>query len=278
MTANTASTAQNIHLNFLPAPTVSTPPAGVDLWLLDLSEFAKKSHAEFVALLSPDELIRARQIKHNSTHFLATRALLRAVLAHYTDIKPQELLFSRGDHGKPFLNNTPARIYFNLSHCDDLAVLAVSTQGDVGVDIENVNARDYLKIAKRYFHDDEFQALHDCAEAERDILFYKLWTLKEAFFKATGGGISSGLDKIFFQLDENTIKPTFDPLLNTQETEWQFHQELIAANTLVAWVLNSAQAFSHQWFDGNAFLSRVLLDYDSPTASIAAVTNSNSLR
>lgn len=236
-------------------PLASTPPAGIDLWLLNLSEFADKPHAIFDSIISADESVRAHQFKKNSVNFLATRALLRLVLSHYTGLNAQDLLFARGAHGKPFLSNSSANIHFNLSHSDNLAVLAVSAQGEVGVDIESISERDYLKIAKRYFHENELQALHECSVKEREILFYKFWTLKEAFFKATGGGISSGLDKIFFHLEHNIIKAKFDSELNVQENEWQFHQEFIAENTLVALVVNSAKAIERRWFDGNVLLN-----------------------
>jgi 4'-phosphopantetheinyl transferase len=257
VTSHTIARAEKIQLDFSLPPIASTPPAGVDLWFLDLSEFALKSHAEFSTLVSIDELNRALQFKKKSANFLTTRALLRVLLAHYTGLDAQELLFTRTQHGKPFLSNAQAEIHFNLSHCNDLAVLAISACGEVGVDIESASERDYLKIAKRYFHDNELQALRDCTEADRKILFYKLWTLKEAFFKATGGGISSGLDKIYFQFDNNEIKTKFDSTLKLQENEWQFHQEFITDNTLAALVLNSPHTIKYQWFDGNAFLNNV---------------------
>jgi len=245
--------AEKIQLHFGAMPAASTPPEGVDLWLLDLSKLADNTHTEFSALVSADELVRASQFKHSSIHFLATRALLRAVLAHYTGLHAQALLFARGEHGKPFLHN--AEIHFNLSHCNDLAVLAVSARSEMGVDIESMGERDYLKIAKRYFHPNELQALQACELAECELLFYKLWTLKEAFFKATGGGIASGLDKVFFQFENNVIKANFNPALNMQENTWQFHQEFIAADTLFALALHSTQTIQHQWLNGNSLLS-----------------------
>jgi len=256
------SANETIQLDFAPLPIASTPPKGVDLWFLDLSKFTHKPHAEFSPFVTTDELIRAKQFKHNSSHFLATRALLRAIIAHYTGMNALDLLFAREAHGKPFLSNAPASIHFNLSHNDAFAVLAVSAKNSLGVDIESINSRsylkgsrNYLKIAKRYFHEDELQALTDCAESERGKLFYKFWTLKEAFFKATGGGISSGLDKIFFRIDDEKIVANINPALGLQNHAWQFHQEFIAPDTVVALVLNSTHPIQHQWLNGNALLN-----------------------
>jgi 4'-phosphopantetheinyl transferase len=250
--------AEKLRFDFTSFPTASTPRAGVDLWFLDLSEFAHKSHAEFSSFVSSDELSRANQFKNSSAQFIATRLLLRNVLAHYTGLSAQEIVFERREHGKPFLGNAPVPIYFNLSHCNTLAVLAVSAYGEIGVDIETTHKRNYLKIAKRYFHGNELQYLQNCSEAGREILFYKLWTLKEAFLKATGNGIASGLDKIFFHFDDDTIKADFNPALNVQENEWQFHQEFIASNTLVAVALNATEAIKRQWLDGNSLLRSLL--------------------
>lgn len=254
MTAHPISSAEKIQLDFVPLPIASTPLTGVDLWLLDLSELADRPHPKFASLVSPDELARASQFKNNSTRFLTTRAFLRLALARYAGVHAQELLFARGEHGKPFLCNAPTPIHFNLTHCDSLAVLAISARCKIGVDIETASKRDYLKIAKRYFHANELRALHDCPVTEREILFYKLWTLKEAFFKATGNGISSGLDKIFFQFENEEIIASFNSTLNEKENDWQFHQAFIAANTLVALALNSAQPVEHQWLNGNSLL------------------------
>lgn len=243
-------------INFSQDIFASTSTA-IDLWLLDLSSISPAVFDNCSSQLSADEIIRASQFKHRANHFIATRVLLRRALARYASVPAQDLLFARGEHGKPFLSNSTAPIYFNLSHCDDLAVLAVSHRADLGVDIETAGERDYLKIAKRYFHADEVQALNICAGDERKKLFFKLWTLKEAFFKATGGGISSGLDKVFFELTNNQIKAQFHPVLNTTTNEWQFHQELIAADTWVAVALHSSEPLQHQWLNGNSLLTGV---------------------
>ncbi len=237
--------------NFLHSSTIaSAPPTGVDLWLLDLTLFAGKAHSDFASLVSAEEIIRAQQFKINASHFLATRALIRASLSRYSGIAVQDLEFTRGHHGKPFLTNAPSPLYFNLSHGGNMAVLAVTNQGEVGVDIETLSERDYLKIAKRYFHESEVHALHQTFGIDRDILFYKLWTLKEAFFKATGGGISTGLAKIAFCFEQQNIIANLDPALEPEENYWHFHQEFIAKDKLVALALNSPQPVQYQWING----------------------------
>ncbi|WP_189415023.1 4'-phosphopantetheinyl transferase family protein [Cellvibrio zantedeschiae] len=233
----------------------SQPSDDVDVWLLDLSEFSAKPHAEFAELVSSEELIRAQEFKINSAHFLATRAFLRQVLSLYTGIAAHDLLFARSEHGKPFLSNC-ASVHFNLSHCNTLAVLAVSKHGELGIDIETAGRRDFMKIAKRFFHESEFNALQNRPITERENLFYKYWTLKEAFFKATGGGISTGLDRIIFQFDQENISASLDAALNQQQRDWRFHQQLIAQDTLVALAVDSHHALKIQWLYGNPVVAR----------------------
>lgn len=235
--------------------TPSIPPVGIDLWLLDLSKISENISTKLSGFFSAEELIRAQKYKRNSNSFLATRALLRLVLAKYTGLHPQDLLFASAEHGKPYLINSPLPVYFNLSHCGDVAVLAVGSQDGIGVDIEIIRARDYLSIAERFFHDDEWRLMNSVAAEKREILFFKLWTLKEAFFKAMGGGISTGLDKAYFQFDRDIIKVDLHPELAQDKKEWQFHQEFIAANIVVALAARSTQPIKHQWLSADYLFS-----------------------
>ena len=233
----------------------SISPQGVDIWLLDLSAITVEQSEHFSNLLSRDELERATQFKKNRHHFIASRALLRCALTRYTRISPEQLLFSRALHGKPFLVNSPVPLFFNLSHSHNVAALAVTSLGDVGVDIESMRQRNYLKIAERFFHRDEYEHLLKCNEAARQHLFHRMWTLKEAFFKATGSGISQGLDKARFYLRDNNITAQFADDLPHGRNPWQFHQATLASATLVAIAVGTETPLVPHWFDGNRLLS-----------------------
>ena len=238
-----------------PSPSGRGLGEGADIWLLDFTSLTENQISKFPNSLSSDELTRAQTFKHNQHHFLATRALVRNVLAYYTNLPSSSLEFARKEHGKPFLSNTPYPIYFNLSHSGNYAALAVTTLGEIGIDIESIRARNLLAIAERYFHANELQQLLVTPEAEREPLFFKLWTLKEAFFKATGGGISSGLDKAVFDLSETHIQARFAAELNVKEHEWRFQQVFISPTTLCALALHTHQPFQPRWFDGNRILT-----------------------
>ncbi len=246
--------AEDIALEFSALPEASTSIKGVDLWLLNLSAIIETDCEKFSLHISAGELERAQKFKKNKHYFLATRALLRAVLSHYTGITAQELNIARTDDGKPFLTNSSHPLYFNLTHSGNFAALAVTHKGEVGIDIETARKRSYLKIVERYFHPDEIKLLLDSDEVAREQLFYRLWTLKEAFFKAMGSGISTGLDKACFSFEDDVITAKFSPTLAVKRIEWQFYQEFIAANTVVAVAINSTEKIKQQWFDGNLLL------------------------
>ena len=245
--------SQPVNLPITAAESIS--PQGVDVWLLDLSLVTIEQSEYFSSVLSLDELERAQQFKKNRHHFIATRALLRHALSRYTRLTPEQLSFSRAPQGKPFLVNSSIPLFFNLSHSHNVAALAVTSLGDIGVDIERMRQRNYLKIAERFFHKDEYEQLLNCNDAEREKLFHRMWTLKEAFFKATGAGISQGLDKARFYLHDNTITAQFAEDLPQGKNLWQFHQTMVAPATLVTVAVGTGTSLAPHWFDGNSLLS-----------------------
>lgn len=92
-----------------------------------------------------------------------------------------------GPYGKPYLPNRP-EISFNLSHAGSLSV-AVFADTDVGCDVERIEQAD-MALAKKFFCAGEYECLMRLPEGEiRDTAFYRFWTLKESFAKATGFGL-----------------------------------------------------------------------------------------
>jgi len=100
-------------------------------------------------------------------------------------------LFAYGEHGKPFIVGHPD-IHFNLSHCRQGVVCALSTQ-PVGVDIESI--REFNESLVHYTMNEAEQAL--ISQAPRpDVAFIRLWTMKEAVVKCTGHGISNDMKHV----------------------------------------------------------------------------------
>jgi 4'-phosphopantetheinyl transferase len=155
------------------------------------------------ALLSHSELekvqrYRLPEARHNA---LITRAFVRSVLASYTGMKAQDVKFKITRHGKPELGNSSLPIRFNLSHNKELIICAVCLKHDIGCDVESLYRKININnIAQRYFAVDEYHALQTVPSARQKTRFFEYWTLKEAFVKATGLGISQGLNTFSFQI------------------------------------------------------------------------------
>jgi len=162
---------------------------------LDVSPPERRS---WLAILNDDERARASRFatRELRARWSVSRAGLRAILGSYVGSAPSELQFEQEEFGKPFLTEScGATIHFNLSHSDNLAVVAVTATGPVGVDVERVRAiPDWKRVANRIFSSSENAALSSVDRHQRERAFYNCWTRKEAIIKATGEGLSARLD------------------------------------------------------------------------------------
>lgn len=147
------------------------------------------------ALLSDDERARQRSFVSPELRrrFGAAHTGLRTLLGRHLDRDPQGLAFASNEFGKPRLAGDD-RVHFNLSHCDERAVLAIGN-AEVGIDLERERPIEHVDLAKRYFHPREVAAITASREeAEQRRAFFLVWTLKEAVVKALGTGLSTPLD------------------------------------------------------------------------------------
>jgi 4'-phosphopantetheinyl transferase len=150
------------------------------------------------ALLSAAEQRRADALQRPAVRarYGVARALLRQALARWLDCSPQALAFDTAAGGKPYLA-TPGGYHFNISHSHQRVALALSTTGEVGVDIESRARRARIDaLARHYFGEAEQQALQQLGDAERRTRFFQYWTIKEACTKALGRGLGSTLGGI----------------------------------------------------------------------------------
>jgi len=170
----------------------------VHVWRFELEQ-PEHLVEEFRTTLEEDEVHRANRFhfeKHRRA-FLVGRGFLRYVLGHYLETKPEALRFSYSTYGKPALNgehkSSPLR--FNMSHSHGLGLFAVTENNELGVDVEHVRA-DFASedIARRFFSPCEVEAFNALPKEERVAAFFRCWTRKEAFIKATGRGLSQPLD------------------------------------------------------------------------------------
>ncbi len=166
----------------------------VHVWRIDLDQ--AEAQLQFLTeTLSSDELSRAKRFyKEQHRHrFIAGRGILRVILGRYLGIEPQQLQFYYQSLGKPVLADTfsDSRLWFNLTHSQGLALCAVSRDRLVGVDLEYIRPiSDVLNLANRYFSSGEYTVMRSLPPHQMQEIFFRYWTCKEAYLKATGAGIA----------------------------------------------------------------------------------------
>ena len=159
------------------------------------------------SLLSPDEQDRVEKFKFTKlkTNYILCRGILRKILSRYLDINPNKIEFNYTETGKPSISSEQNKgIYFNLSHSKDNAVYAVTRAGQVGIDTEYIHRLKDLDSMIDYILSEKEKRFFDLLTGqEKYDLFFRYWTHKEAFLKATGTGLSHAMYHVEFFPDIN---------------------------------------------------------------------------
>lgn len=151
--------------------------------------------ADLGETLTSADWVRAERFhfKRDRQRFIASRGLLRTIIGGYVDEDPRALRFSVGENGKPALENPSTSLRFNLSHSDDLMLLAVTHGRELGVDLEFMREDvPFETLADHYFHPEDAWDLRLLPKSQRAWKFYDVWTCTEARLKASGAGLSNG--------------------------------------------------------------------------------------
>jgi 4'-phosphopantetheinyl transferase len=191
--------------------TLSLSKDHIDIWLCDLKQLSGDIN-NYYSILSEDERERADNLKveDKKQQFIITRGALRQRLSLLTNIDPKDFVFEYLEHGKPVLanNHQCTDITFNVSHSNDLALIAIAHEQSIGIDIEKINHEsDHQALMTRFFskaEQTEFQTMPDTNKARA---FCACWTRKEAFIKAVAYGVSYGLDKFDVAIDPENQTP-----------------------------------------------------------------------
>lgn len=159
------------------------------------------------AYLTDDERERRSRFRFQEDRdlFLVARAVLRWFLGRWRGERPEEVRFVYNGYGKPALAEAGAAdLRFNVSHSARQVAWAFASGFDVGIDVERIRPLDDLMaLAGRYFAPAERGQLAERPESERVVRFFELWTLKEAFVKARGTGLSMPLDRFHLRPDSD---------------------------------------------------------------------------
>lgn len=180
------------HLPPFSAP--DRPP--VDVWCLDIRSLERRNDAPTPPttpdwnLLSADERSRAQRYRFDGDRrrFVTVRSSLRRLLGRYLDAPAADLDFTYSDRGKPALRDVA--LSFNVSHSQDVALIAIAGDRAVGVDLEYHRSSNIPALARRFFHPQEAAELQARPASDRDRRFFQYWTAKEAYLKATGDGLA----------------------------------------------------------------------------------------
>jgi 4'-phosphopantetheinyl transferase len=174
-------------------------------------------------------LDESEKSKANRFHMAADRdayvtahALLRATLSSVMNtIHPSNWRFRSTGSGKPVLDSlqAPADLHFSLSHTRGLAACAVGRPYALGIDAEAWRTPAPIDLAARYFAPTEARLVTEATEPMEQVsTFYRLWTLKEAYLKGTGQGLTAPLDGFAFRLDPLAVSVGGQDLI----ADWQF--------------------------------------------------------
>jgi len=175
---------------------VPLPEGEVHVWRagLDLGETRRDVLA---SALSAEERERAVRFhfEHDRQRFQVARGVLRELLGRYLGLAPVGIELGRLPGGKPILQDRRTRLRFNVSHSGGLALLAFTQGRELGVDLEAERPLpEMASLAESCFSSAEIEAWRALPAGERPSAFFRAWTRKEAFLKATGEGLFRPLD------------------------------------------------------------------------------------
>src|SRR5262249_25378733 len=154
----------------------------IHLWI---ARPARVDASRFRAWLSPEEAARCARFRfeEHRHEYLVTRGLVRTALSAYRDVEPAAWVFRSNEYGRPEIT-PPCGLSFNLSTSLALVVCAVAEDRVLGVDVEPLaRAKEILEVRDTVFTAKERAGL----TPDRAVSF---WTLKEAYMKARGMGMS----------------------------------------------------------------------------------------
>jgi len=210
----------------------------VHVWRVPLNQNPGRI-SELNEVLSADERARADRFhfEKDRNQFIEARASLRLLLSKYLSVSAKEVTLSFGVQGKPALANGLSNngLGFNLSRRDGLALIAVTRDREIGVDVELVRPDlPIFEIAAVSFSESELAALRSLPVNLQAAGFYNCWTRKEAYIKARGEGFSFPLKQFDVSLVPGAAARLLEVRGDTSEAERWTLQELSVGDGYVA--------------------------------------------
>ena len=187
----------------------SLSPGVVHVWRAHLEDSSGQA-SRYLPYLSADERARAERFRvlPPRHQFVSSRGILRKLLSHYVGVPAATLRIENNLQGKPALADPSfLPLQFNVSHTSGMALLAITVEHPVGIDVEKIDrALCDQDIAARYFSPREAAHLSSLSPDLRTQQFFAYWTCKEAYLKMRGIGLSGGLAQCEIALDPDGVK------------------------------------------------------------------------
>jgi 4'-phosphopantetheinyl transferase len=218
----------------------------ITVWRIPL-DAATAPDTNAIAELSERERERSALFATDAlrNRWLHAHVAMRRILAREVDVAPALIAYEEGPGGKPHLASPASTgVEHNLSDSGDLALLAVSRAGPVGVDVEYMRPQRELEaIARSHFAPEEQAALSALPDGERFAAFYRIWTRKEAFIKATGTGLAYGLAR--FAVTHTARDARLTRVAEGPPTAWSLRALAVPAGYEAA-LVSRAPALPHE--------------------------------
>jgi 4'-phosphopantetheinyl transferase len=207
-----------------------------------------KQRSMLMALLSDDERHRLEQFRFERDRhlFLIAHALVRITLSRHENVEPQAWRFRTGSYGRPEIAEPRSRLRFNISRRQGLAACAVILDRDIGIDVEYVSKDFPADVAERFFSPKERSSLLGASIEARPGLFLEYWTLKEAYIKARGLGLSLPLNR--FSLEKGSDGRwhiASEPSLPEEAERWRFWSWRQACDHQMALAIDQTGSIDH---------------------------------
>lgn len=216
------------------------PSHMIVIWKVRIPRFNAEEE-RFRTLLSSKETKKADAFrsKELTRRYVITQGILRCILGKYLVIAPEEVEFTLGPHQKPYVARDSSKLQFNMTHSGDLALIAISTSDEVGIDIERCDPN-FLDegLEKSVLSEYEREAYAKVPAQLKTEAFFCAWTHKEALLKLAGVGLYKAPKDVEVPL--HLVPDTCSVLFDGQE---RFLKSFLVDNGYVAAVASTKPYF-----------------------------------
>lgn len=178
----------------------------------------------------------------DAAKYVIRRGFVRSILARYTQHLPEKIVFITGENGKPalFPDTDSAEISFNLSQSNERVLIGITKKRRIGVDIVQMDpSYRFQETAEYLMTRSEKAFLKRIEPAKRYQVFFRIWAVKEAIIKATGGTLT--------QIGTTDLSEIIEDILYTPDYSMNF--------------LNTHPPFFvWQFMDGSGHLGAIAVD------------------